>query len=456
MSKVNPHYFEYQNKSLILITSGEHYGAVVNTDFDYLKYLDALQQEGMNNTRVFSGSVIEREQDIKWMGYGNTLAPKPGKVITPWARSSVSGYAGGGNKFDLNEWNANYFSRLKDFIKQAASRGIFVELTLFGNNYTDEQWTYSPLYPKNNIQDEGPSGEKSFLLFQTMKNKELVSRQELLAKKLVEELNSFDNLYYEICNEPYNEVKDSAAVDEWHNHMIDFIVKVESGLPKKHLIASNQAVVDNPAVSVANYHYVKIPHMPDFRWLYSLDKVISMDETMGSMVDATAEDVRVEAWDYMLRGGGSYNNLSWEYTPEKPEGTTGASTIRKQLSHLQKFMSKINYVEMKPGPEFIKSIPDSGFIRVLCDEGKQYGVYLHHSIAKGNDPIWGYKAIVKDFTDKIELDVPKGSYSVEWTNPATGKRFDDIKTIKHSGGSLVLTTPRYTTDVALQLTRNDK
>ena len=78
-----PHYFTYKNKLILLITSAEHYGAVINQDFAYIKYLDALQQQGMNSTRVFTSSNVEREQDIKWMGFNNTLAPKPGKVIKP-------------------------------------------------------------------------------------------------------------------------------------------------------------------------------------------------------------------------------------------------------------------------------------------------------------------------------------------------------------------------------------
>ena len=30
----NPHYFEWQGKPTVLVTSGEHYGAVLNLDFD--------------------------------------------------------------------------------------------------------------------------------------------------------------------------------------------------------------------------------------------------------------------------------------------------------------------------------------------------------------------------------------------------------------------------------------
>ncbi len=38
----NPHYFLYHGKPLILIGSTEHYGAVMNLDFDYVKYLDKI------------------------------------------------------------------------------------------------------------------------------------------------------------------------------------------------------------------------------------------------------------------------------------------------------------------------------------------------------------------------------------------------------------------------------
>ena len=270
----NPHYLEYHGKPLIMITSGEHYGALINPDFNYTAYLDALYGERMNNTRVFSGTMVERTRDIGWMQSRNTLAPGSGKLLAPWARSSVPGYAGGGNKFDLDKWDESYFKRLKDLLAKAASRSIMVEFTLFGNQYKDSLWMNSPLYPENNVQHAGPSGKNSFLLFQTLKNKELLTRQEAFVRKVLKEIDEYDNLYYEICNEPYNEVTDTAAVDQWHTHMAALIKETEAGLPKKHLIASNESIVENQSVSIANYHYVKVRNMPDFDWLFSLNKVL--------------------------------------------------------------------------------------------------------------------------------------------------------------------------------------
>jgi len=36
----NPHCFLFRGKPAILVGSGEHYGAVLNLDFDYIRYLD--------------------------------------------------------------------------------------------------------------------------------------------------------------------------------------------------------------------------------------------------------------------------------------------------------------------------------------------------------------------------------------------------------------------------------
>src|SRR5262249_26969122 len=45
-----PRYFLLRGRPTILLTSAEHYGAVLNEDFDYLPSLNALQASGFNYT----------------------------------------------------------------------------------------------------------------------------------------------------------------------------------------------------------------------------------------------------------------------------------------------------------------------------------------------------------------------------------------------------------------------
>ena len=73
----NPHYFLFRGQAVALITSAEHYGAVMNADFDYRRYLSTLESDGMNYTRLFGGSYRE----VQGRSFGikrNVLAPEPG------------------------------------------------------------------------------------------------------------------------------------------------------------------------------------------------------------------------------------------------------------------------------------------------------------------------------------------------------------------------------------------
>ncbi|RMG01875.1 MAG: hypothetical protein D6741_04580, partial [Planctomycetota bacterium] len=83
----NSRYFLWRGKPTVLITSGEHYGAVLNLDFDYRRYLATLASDGLNLTRTFSGTY--REVATSFGITDNPLAPKPLRYICPWARSET-------------------------------------------------------------------------------------------------------------------------------------------------------------------------------------------------------------------------------------------------------------------------------------------------------------------------------------------------------------------------------
>ena len=50
----NPRCFLYRDRPFKILTSAEHYGAVLNADFDYDVYLEEMQRTGQNMTRVFT------------------------------------------------------------------------------------------------------------------------------------------------------------------------------------------------------------------------------------------------------------------------------------------------------------------------------------------------------------------------------------------------------------------
>ena len=303
----NPHYFQWRGRPTILITSGEHYGAVLNLDFDYRRYLDTLAADGLNYTRVFSGAYVEPQGAFNIAR--NTLAPAAGRFIAPWPRSTQPGYANGGNKFDLSRWDDAYFARLKDFLTYAGTRNIVVELTLFCPMYEDLQWTLSPMRAANNVNGIGEVPRADVY---TMGNYGgLLALQESLTRKLVTELNGFDNLFFEICNEPYAGPVQLA----WQHRIADVIVATERDLPVKHLIAQNIAnntariTAPHPAVSIFNFHYATPPDAVGEN--YALGKVIGDDETGFR---GTRDSIyRTEGWDFVIAGGALYNNLDYSF-----------------------------------------------------------------------------------------------------------------------------------------------
>lgn len=447
----NPHYFIWKNQPTVLITSGEHYGALLNLDFDYEQYFDELQRHDLNHTRIFAGTY--REVDSSFGITNNTLAPKPGRYASPWARSDQSGYAAGGNKFDLTKWDKAYFKRLRELMQAAQQRGIVVELTLFCPMYKDELWTVCPMNSANNINGIGDCPrEEAF----TLKHQSLVDVHVAVTQKIVRELRDFGNLYYEICNEPYF----GGVTMQWQHKMIDTIVETESDFDFQHLISLNvangrQQVIDpHPAVSIFNFHYCVPPDtvaMNDH-----LNKVIGENETgfRGS------DDVlyRTEAWDFLFAGGGLYNNLDYSFTPSHPDGSFteyrspggGSRALRRQLQILKRFFDEIDVIRMRPDRSGIVRVDPKLTASVLVEPGKTWAIYLHTPLP--NKPQDIQKLIRKDTQATITIELPAGRYQGRWINTLTGQA-TELATIQHNGGPLQLTTPRFDDDIALRIKR---
>jgi hypothetical protein len=432
----NPRYFVCAGQPTVLITSGEHYGAVLNSDFDFIPYLDELQARGFNLTRTFTGVYMEDAGSFKIRN--NTLAPAEGRLICPWARTAEPGYAKGGSKFDLDRWDEAYFGRLKTFCRETGKRGIIVELVLFCPYYEDRMWEISPLNPANNVNGT-PDVPRTEVL--TLKHPELLAIQDAMTRKIVGELLDVPNLHYEICNEPYF----GGVTLEWQAHIANVIAETEAGLQHKHLIAQNiangsaEVAQPNPLVSIFNFHYANPPDAVKANW--SLNRPIAFDETgfKGS------EDLpyRTDAWEFMLAGGAVYDNLDYSFTCEHADGTAdisapggGGPQLRTQLAALKRFIEGFDFIRMAPHDDtIVGGVPEGAVARCLAEPGKQYAVYV-----KG-----GTRA-------DLLLDVPPGKWRIEWLDPRSGDS-EGMHVVKHPGGELAAKSPAYVDDIALSLRR---
>jgi len=434
----NPHYFLFRGKPAVLITSGEHYGAVLNLDFDYTLYLKTLESCGFNLTRTFSGAYCEPAGAFGIRN--NTLAPAPGRLICPWARSSSPGYNNGGNRFDLQRWDPEYFRRLRSFVAEAGRRGIVVELVLFCPFYEktkgDAIWRLSPMNAENNVNHIGnvPSAE-----VYTLKHANLLQAQVAMVRRIVEELRDADNVYYEICNEPYH----GGVSPAWQDTIAETVARTESALGTRHLIAQNIAnkrgkiAEANPLVSIFNFHYAQPEAVVES---YHLNKALADDETGFRGREPTP--YRLEAWNFILAGGAVFNHLDYSFTCGREDGTAtsdapggGGPEIRRQLSVLKRFIEGFDFIRMRPALDVVtKLTPESTSLRLLAEPGRAYAGYL---VGKG--PV------------HLNLSLPGGTYQVEWLDPQTG-RIQDTRTLRHEGHQdLSLRSPDFATDIAVRV-----
>jgi len=443
----NSHYFCFRGRPTVLITSGEHYGAVLNRDFDYVRYLDALERARLNLTRTFSG--VYREVPGSFKIKNNPLAPAPNRYLAPWARSGEPGYFDGGNKFDLSKWDDAWFARAKDFLAQAARRGIVVEFVLFCPMYEDSLWKASPMYAGNNVNGVGDLKKDDV---HTLGNGRLLEFQLAVTRKIVTELNAFDNLYYEIANEPYF----GGVTLEWQKRIAAEIVAAESGLPKRHLIAQNisngsKKIEDPvPSVSVFNFHYCTPPDAVKMN--SGLGCVIADDETgfKGSADVPYAPD----GWDFIMAGGAVYSNLDYSFYPGHEDGSGapeapggGSPALRKSLAELKAFIESFDFVRMAPDDGAVVGLtpaadgakgssnkpPRPTTARALVEKGRQYAVFI-----RGAAPA------------AVVLALPAGAYDADWVNIWTGA-VEKSEAFDHAGGPKEFPMPPYKEGIALRV-----
>ncbi len=396
----------------------------------------------------------------------NDLAPLPNRFIAPWVRSETPGYAGGGNKFDLTKWNPEYFERYRAFLADASKRGIVVEISLFSSHYDEMMWKISPFHPSNNINN---TSDIEWKKLQTLENGNILAFQERYALKLVDEARDFDNVIFEIQNEPWSDrptltsvvnpylrppgrdqypnsidVADDLSIG-WQAMVAEWITQEEAAKPNRHLIAQNysnflasiHALV--LGVEIVNFHYA----YPEAVTLnYGINKAIAYDETgfLGRDDDA----YRRQAWNFMLSGGSIFDALDYSFSPGhedgqdlEPNGPGGGSrTFRHQLKILRDFLDKFSILDLRPDANVVKHA--GGVVtHALSNPGHEYAIYLD-----GKGPT------------EVTLTLPSGDYKAEWLNTKTGAidKTEDFT----SSTDKTLTSPAFENGIALRITRAGK
>ncbi|GJM08895.1 MAG: hypothetical protein DHS20C11_11710 [Lysobacteraceae bacterium] len=171
-----------------------------------------------------------------------------------WVTSPVP-YQYDGQRYDLNSFNQAYFDRLRDRVQAASNAGLYISVMLFEgfsprkpNNNVANGWADHPFNPlktnslggynpdaTTNGGDNDGGGEE----IHSLKNATITAFQYAYIDKLIEELNDFDNLIWEICNECGDSDGNPTLTEtmDWMNAMADYLRAEEMENDRKqHLI----------------------------------------------------------------------------------------------------------------------------------------------------------------------------------------------------------------------------
>jgi hypothetical protein len=251
ISNANPRYFE-NSEGLIFLTGSHTWNDLQDqgasdppTPLDYNAYLDFLKSNNHNFTRLWAWDQPKSACD------DTLFYTEP----FPWVRSGPGLASDGKPKFNLREFNSAYFDRLRRRVQKAQNSGIFVDVMLFdgygviqcGSN--DDGF---PFYAQNNVNGiDAARGAASLRKTGSLRNfrnfpfyrryfcrhewvtgtdRAVVPVQEAYVAKVLETLNKFDNVLWEISNEA------GANSRNWQQEMIGFIREYEAKLPKQHPI----------------------------------------------------------------------------------------------------------------------------------------------------------------------------------------------------------------------------
>ena len=437
----------YHDRPIILISSDHCYGAVVTEDFDFHVFLDTLAANEMNFTRIYPGAT-----PASWFAKA---------TIFPWYKTE-------NGKYDLDRWNEKYFDRLKDFVNYARQKGIIVDVCLFngeGGNFYPESLAVTPLNPNNNIQNEGSLDDYAYT--SAVRCPALIDREEAYLRKIVTELIEYDNVIYDVCDEP-NIGRPELSVSEftpWIERMLNALLSVD----QSHLVAETHAgtVCDGTNWrSDPRITWISLEYWMGIGYLdsdYEYNKPLACIETAcfpihyeGDIIGAS----RAEAWEFLVGGGAGFIQFSCDYSfnhygfhfPLNP-GLAGTQTLvtLAQKKILKHFMEGFDFVKMRPIS--VQGIPPGAYGRAIAEDGQQYAFYIHHSKTLH---MGAYQVIAGQYQEKITFtDVYSGEYTAEWIDPATGEVMR-VDTFNHPGSNLTVETPEYTIDIALRMKNNSK
>jgi len=397
----NPRYFQNAATGEAVYVTGAHtWDNLVDMGpsdpppkFDFEAYVDWMAQLNHNFIRLWTWELVTWDTTANRHDKLHTVSPMP------YARTGPGMALDGKPKFDLTKFEPAYFERLRQRVTAARKRGIYVSVMLFegwGLQFSPKAWEGHPFHPKNNVNgiDGDANDDGKGVEVHELGNKAVTAIQEAYVRKVIDTVNEFDNVLYEISNENH------PPSTPWQYHMIRFIKKYEKTKPNQHPVGmtfqykngSNKTLFDSPADWVSpnpQGGYRDNPPAADGRKvvLADTDHLWGLGGNQGWV------------WKSFTRGCNPIFMDPYRGVVLGKRFDPKWDPIRRSLGYTRRYARRMDLAAARPMP----NVASTKYC--LANAGRQYVIY-------------------KPANEKasVRVKLPAGTYTYEWFDPTRGRR----------------------------------
>ncbi|MBN1845127.1 MAG: hypothetical protein JW810_05550 [Sedimentisphaerales bacterium] len=408
----NPRYFTHDGRQAVYLTGSHTWHNLQDggpTDppvpFDYEGFLDFLAGHHHNFFRLWAW---EDDREAAWMRQRYWCRP------LVYRRTGPGTAVDGKLKFDLTRYDPEYFQRLRDRVRLAKERGMYVGVMLFQGfsvarkspRAQGNPWSGHPLHRDNNINgiSGDADGDGNGYEVHTLDNPRITAIQEDYVRKVIDTVGSFDNVIYEISNESHG------GSTAWQYHMIDVIRNHEKRREKQHPVwmsfqwdgtigmGTNRSLWQSKAEAVSPQESQKELYRSDPP-VADGSKAIILDTDHLWGIGGDADWV----WKAFARGMNPIfmDPYQKDSPPDRPAVDPKWDGIRRAMGFTRQIALRVDLAAMTP-----------------TDDARQCST--RYCLRNPGREVLVYQPKPRPFTLLLE----RGRYEAEWLDPGTGRTKD--------------------------------
>ncbi|MDD4226368.1 MAG: hypothetical protein WCY58_08870 [Mariniphaga sp.] len=377
----NPWFWEYKGKPVLLLGASNDDNLFQWPAQTLVPHLDQMKQTGANYVR-------------------NTMSDRKDQGFELYPFKMLEN-----GKYDLNQWNEEYWSRFDFFLTETGKHDIIVQIEVWDRfDYSRDHWPGHPYHPWNNVNytsgeskldslyPNHPSRNEQPFFFTTprQQNNEVVLKyQEKFVEKMLSYTLQYDHILYCMDNE-------TSAEEEWAVYWAEFILTRAQEAGREIFVtemwdnwdlttAHHKRTFDHPEryafcdVSQNNQKKGQI-HWDNFQWVRSYvaqqPRPLNTVKTYGADggTHGSTKDGLERWWRHLLGGVASARF-------HRPPSGLGLSELSMNSVKIAREIEKeVNFWELMPGNDllsereeneaFLTAIPGETYVLFFSDGGE--------------------------------------------------------------------------------------